>query len=811
MRINMPIHRFALLLLAALLFGLPADTVAERRQDFAESERMPLYSFEDGQQGWTALDENTPCDIQDYDQADQGLRINFTSGTQQNGPPSATEIGAEVKLPAGKRDWHPFTHLSIPIRVVGDTDAAVRPVVSLKDGEGNYYQYVQQSPLPNERWTTLRVDITDESKDWEFQGHYKPWDGYCRQRVSELGIKVLAENEPATLAVDIGDIELISDSSESTAKNAIYNFRTSASEVDRYRKFEISFNLDRTYSNPFDPDVVRVEGVFIRPDQSEVRVPGFFYQDYVRTRMKGAEKLVPRGRSHWKIRFAPRQTGQYDYYVEVHDSSTGGSEPLRSNVGRFEAVEGDSDGFVRTSEDDPFHFELDEGQFYYPIGHNIASVHDARARPMQVDIPAEKGTFAYEEMLAAMAEAGENWGRIWMAPWSFGIEWTEAYSQYYCGRGRYNLYNAWRLDHVLKKAEQQDIRILLLLTPHGAIGDHESDFRGHDDDQRQGHPYWSRYGGPVDSPKELYTSEEARELYHKRLRYIVARWGYSTAIMGWEILNEADLASFYKNDRFGKIGAEFVRDAARHMRDLDPADHLITSSVFQYRQSWSEPLLSLDELDFNTGHIFTRKLEQKLRRDVREMQRKYNKIFLPTEAGLTPFAQDAETTALAIHRTLWSSFMVPGAGAAAPWWWVLIHEKDLYHHFDALTNFAEGEDRRGKEFKGGSGRSTDLSEEDRNLKNVILTSGEEAFGWIYDPGAFGNRAKWEGAPEGPAEFSIRGLKPGEYTVEVWDTYEGKIIKKMNADSEKGEDDDEKSSLTIELPEFSRDVAVKVKP
>lgn len=55
-----------------------------------------------------------------------------------------------------------------------------------------------------------------------------------------------------------------------------------------------------------------------------------------------------------------------------------------------------------------------------------------------------------------------------------------------------------------------------------------------------------------------------------------------------------------------------------------------------------------------------------------------------------------------------------------------------------------------------------------------------------------------------ASLTINGLPDGSYTVEVWDTMAGTVMNTSSVDSTGG-------SLTIELPTFSTDLAVKVKP
>ena len=48
-------------------------------------------------------------------------------------------------------------------------------------------------------------------------------------------------------------------------------------------------------------------------------------------------------------------------------------------------------------------------------------------------------------------------------------------------------------------------------------------------------------GGFLAAPQDLWNSTRAYSLFQRRFRYIVARWGYSTALMSWELWNEVDL------------------------------------------------------------------------------------------------------------------------------------------------------------------------------------------------------------------------------------------------------------------------------
>jgi len=400
-----------------------------------------LYDFEDGSSGWYILEggkaSQRPCRVSESPGEPRGKSLVVESGRGR-------ECGAFVSLPAELRDWGKFTHLRLRLYCPPEAPEKVRFIIYLKDTELNCYQHLSRKRLERGSWTELTVDITGNSRQWEFHDHYKPWDGYCRQDVQEMGLRFICGNGyNGPFYVD--SIELFRKESALPERNVIYNLRINSETVALYDKLEVSFNLARTYSNPFDPEVVEVTGCFTGPDGKVVRVPGFFYQGYWRTMDGRTEKLVPMGCSQWKIRFAPRQVGLYHYYVEVDDG-----ERIRSDVGQFRCVEdAGSAGFVRISKTDPHYFELDNGDFYYPIGHNVASVHDRRVPRGALNIPASEGTYAYDRFLSRMADNGENFARVWMAPWSFGIEWTKAYDVHYRGLGRYNLLNAWRLDHVV--------------------------------------------------------------------------------------------------------------------------------------------------------------------------------------------------------------------------------------------------------------------------------------------------------------------------------------------------------------------------
>ena len=93
-----------------------------------------------------------------------------------------------------------------------------------------------------------------------------------------------------------------------------------SSTIGRYTKYELTFTLSRTYTNPFDPCEVDVMVTFHQPDGTDVNIPGFYYKVY--TPSGSNPETYPNsgaGAISWKARFAPSQIGSYTCDIKVKD------------------------------------------------------------------------------------------------------------------------------------------------------------------------------------------------------------------------------------------------------------------------------------------------------------------------------------------------------------------------------------------------------------------------------------------------------------------------------------------------------------
>ncbi len=427
--------------------------------------------------------------------------------------------------------------------------------------------------------------------------------------------------------------------------------------VPLYGTLEVNINVTKV-ENPFDPSEINVTAVFTTPSGQETEVRAFYYQEYTRSLMGDNEILNPVGKPYWKVRFTPTEVGKYSFYVKLKIRIQ--AKTTDSFV--FNVTSSSNRGFVRVSNEDNRFFRFDDGSSFFFVGHDVCW-------------SGSRGTFDYDEWFASMNQSGEIITRIWMAPWVFGIEWDEL--------GNYDLSEAWRLDYVLKKAEEKGIYVILCFMNHGQLQASGSTAQWNDN------PYNKANGGPLEKPEDFWTNKEAIKLFRKRLNYIVSRWGYSINILAWELWNEVELTDSYDFETVG----EWHNDMAEFIRQIDPYSHLITTS--------SDPRFgSLQSLDLLTVHRYgpTGFLDigGAVHDLISNLLALYHKPVLLSEFGADwRWTGDSYTTkdteGVQIHNGIWSSVHSGSASSAMLWWWDnYIHPNNLYYHFKVLSSYLEG-------------------------------------------------------------------------------------------------------------------------
>jgi len=546
-----------------------------------------------------------------------------------------------------------------------------------------------------------------------------------------------------------------------------------------YEPLEITLEGVPEAKNPFDPEEIAVDLEATGPGGRMIRLPAYYHRDFQKKLSGGREVLTAAGRGGWRLRFAAVEPGRHVLRV----TAALGGKPVASGKANLQVTAGparvrNGRGFVRVNETCRRYFRLDDGTPLFLNG-LCACWHDGG------------GTYDYDRWLPAYRKAGINYIRIWMWHHAFGIEWDRN------DRLRYRLDRAWTLDRVLDEARKQGIYIMLCLDYHGIL-EEKPDFWGGNNFWPR-HPYNAENGGPARNQNEFFTSSEARKLYRKRLRYLVARWSAYTNLLAWQFFNEIDNVYRYLNHR---DVVAWHRDMARYLREIDPYDHLITTSLTS--QSERPEFWNLPEMDFAQYHSYNQKYPARVTaRVIAGFFERYGKPIFVGEYGtdFRGWKPKDDPYLRALHQAIWSAPFCGAAGTGMSWWWQDIHRAGIYHHWSALASFLEGTAVATAEMKP---LDIDVQGEKKVIPLAVST-GREALLWLLDPAH-----SWPEGGKDPDPPRISGVKvsaagfAGETCdVEWWDTLRGKPVHREQCPIREGK-------ILLSPPPFSVDIAARIR-
>ncbi|MCK6471026.1 MAG: hypothetical protein L6R28_04700 [Planctomycetes bacterium] len=776
-------------------------------------------------------------------------------------------------------DFHGADALLFDVWLSADAPSDLRAGVHLRDRDEGWYEALLPGLLRPGDWTTCVVDLTERNaQGLKPVGHAKPWTKYARMRVREIGLHVFTTHPERTLSARFARVRAVRFerlASEREAPRAIELLDASPAKGEALRKGDLwtaHLSVNHAYRNPFDPCQADLAAIVTTPSGKTVRVPAFFDQPCKRREAEpgGAEIVEPDGAERWTVRYRVLEEGAHRVRFELREggayhtaesvmatdltfSPDGTPTPVvieneddwvyhhqrydwrgKRRVDRVVfspgktvaelAIDGDAfaakdsapdwRGFLRVA-DDRRHLAFDDGSFYYALGPCLRSPADNR-RPYDnpkwndefMNRVAKRGTYQYDDYFAAFQKAGINWTRVWLCSWWGALQWRRDWPGYQ-GLGRYNLPNAWRIDHVLDEAARRGVFVNLCLTNHGQ-------FSYVIDTEWKNNPYNVELGGPVSVPREFFTRSEAKIEHQNMLRYIVARWGHSPAVLSWALFSELEFTDEYRMSLpqgFGQPDKPAPHIESWHdqmaecLKALDPNKHLVSThfshpvrgvgtlsrpgvdiamsnaySAFDELGDKKDAALALDYFwkgnpafwggTFKGMGIFDKPVlveEQGRHWMGVEVDRAGRKKVNNTLANL-----DAD-----LHCGLWGSLVQPLAGATGYWWWLHVHFDDRYGEYRALANYLKDEDLR-CDAKAGEGNlepgKPDLNSPNWPLEARMLASDRRAYVWVFHPTVAHTRnVKLEVAG---ASLILRGMKPGTYTIEFWDTTKGERVQTL---------------------------------
>ncbi|KAF0095105.1 MAG: hypothetical protein E1N59_1151 [Puniceicoccaceae bacterium 5H] len=429
--------------------------------------------------------------------------------------------------------------------------------------------------------------------------------------------------------------------------------------TEAYERLNRAFASPVDFSDPYDSRDIAVDWEVQTPMGEALRIPAFY-----------DARLCPE--RPWQVRFTPRSAGAYQAMWVVR---SGGEVSHQSEPERFvvEASRDGARGFLRQVEGWGLRFE--NGERVRGVGINFAWEEEPGRRRGKLD-------YRYETFLPALKAAGATFFRTWSCPWNLPLIWNTPSPRH----ERYDLQAAAKLDAVVALSEGLGLCFMFCLDYHGALKLVEDYWGGNAFWPR--HPYNRENGGTCTKPEDLFTDAAARHDYRDRLRYIVARWGYSPALGVFELWNEIDNAM--EGDRQPIAEASIVdwhREMTAFLKKLDPYGRPVATSL---SHTDIRALFSLEHIDFTQLHLYCR--SEELLEQLERNRRNYGKPVIVGEFGYDwrapedPFAHlfNADLK-LALWRALFSETPV----LPLAWWWELHYENGGLPILKVAAEFAQ--------------------------------------------------------------------------------------------------------------------------
>ncbi|HTZ20822.1 MAG TPA: hypothetical protein VMC06_08065 [Opitutaceae bacterium] len=284
------------------------------------------------------------------------------------------------------------------------------------------------------------------------------------------------------------------------------------------------------------------------------------------------------------------------------------------------------------------------GGTYTPVGANLAWASTGRVQ-------------FHLDAFNSFAREGLNWTRIWMVHWSgLNLDWLPEDMGPSPAPGDLDQRVAADWDRIVADAEARGIYLQMVLQHHGQ-------FSTGTNPSWKDHPWNAAHpGGFLRTPGEFFTSPVAIRLTTLKYRYIVARWGYSPAILAWELFNEVHWTDAFNVEHNEAAVARWHSAMAAYLRLVDVYHHLVTTSTENLRS----PIYR--DMDYFQPHLYAANMLAGARAIVPAPAMLDRPVFYG-EVGddhmeLTPEQQAA---GVAIVPPVWASLMGLSRYPAQPW------------------------------------------------------------------------------------------------------------------------------------------------
>ena len=472
------------------------------------------------------------------------------------------------------------------------------------------------------------------------------------------------------------------------------------SDIDNLVTAYFTNNSDPTAVNPFNPEDITIDAYFVSPSGTKNRkIYGFYYEafDYDGGQPQlWVDQPTP---YNFRVRFAPTELGQWGCYIEV--SSPSGKFPSYSaNCIQFESVPSTNKGYLEVGLHKRQLKFSGTGESFFAIGQNINWIHNPYWGTNKFDANSFN---EYYNQVQNLADNDGNFVRMIMAPWSHGIEFEKLGNYGKTDQNTHPLahspnenrqHNAFELDKIFDLCEQRDVYMMLDL-------EMQSNYDAIGDGSIAPTYLWGNfcYNTPLGlgSPLDALTDLDAKKYFKRRLRYMIARWGYSTSLGVIELLSEQEGWDDYCNrastddpctplSTTMAASADWNDEMSKYIKlntGLGDKNHLITTS-FADRPPVPSPFSS-SWIDLTSTHKYGRDKDINHTRykymndntgSIKGLLVDYDKPSIFGELGLLTPGDVGESDVgdvegcddVSFHNSMWSTAFMGCYGVGLNWW-----------------------------------------------------------------------------------------------------------------------------------------------
>lgn len=482
------------------------------------------------------------------------------------------------------------------------------------------------------------------------------------------------------------------------------------SSVSLFQKYEISFKLGQ-YSNPYDPDTISVYAVFSGPGNRCDTVIGFYYEGYTFSMHQTswyeiASRDLSPGATGWRIRFTPDAIGAWSFCIHAIDRH--GETKLCSykNIpNTFYCLSvSNANGFItkantRYLKRDVVKNNHRQYDSFFPVGINVAWYYCHNSNPSE-----PYGIYYYKPRIDSLS-GNCNYMRIWLNRYQYLNLYGPEYTHLENGNpvvyfdSLVNQKDAAELDEIITYANQNDISLMLCFF---AVGDFNLQ-----DPQNPGNlsvwennPYNTILH--LDNPCDFFTNTDAKRITRNLIRYIIARWGYATNVLSWELWNEVTHVECISNDSTEANVLQWHKEMIEYIKTVDPFDHPVTSSIDNVDIHSVLYYKLFDCMDIAQQHRYRNiqcaESSLLLSHSLYKIGHSSDSAFSSTpnfigEFGLRPKTtaslQEKDSCGVDLHNSLWSSLFSSSMGPASFWWWDYVSHCRLYKRFKPVFDFCK--------------------------------------------------------------------------------------------------------------------------